>query len=213
MLPFLLAHSKWSTPYIPTALNTWSEKFPNLFKEITLDDWKNIFTLSFISTRETKVQSFQYRLLHRAIPCNVWLHNIKMRNNSICSYCDCEDSIHHFLIYCDKAKQFWRSWVKWWLRISGVNLGSLSSSKDNDEVAQCLLFGLQGNSDVVLASNYCILNAKYYIYIQKLLHNNKIDFYNYLVQLKNKLQVEEICCTNENNSTQFKKLEFILDSL
>ncbi len=199
--------------HIPTALNTWSEKFPTLFKEITLDDWKNIFTLSFISTRETKVQSFQYRLLHRAIPCNVWLHNIKMRNNSICSYCDCEDSIHHFLIYCDKAKQFWRSWVKWWLRISGVNLGSLSSSKDNDEVAQCLLFGLQGNSDVVLASNYCILNAKYYIYIQKLLHNNKIDFYNYLVQLKNKLQVEEICCTNENNSTRFKKLEFILDSL
>ncbi len=38
--------------------------------------------------------------------------------------------------------------------------------------------------------NYCILNAKYYIYIQRLFNQKKLDVYAYLTLLKNTLKLE-----------------------
>ncbi len=52
-----------------------------------------------------------------------------------------------------------------------------------------------------------------YIYIQKLINSNKIDFYDYLVQLKQKLQIENIICIDEGNPSKFEQFEFILDDI
>ncbi len=59
--------------------------------------------------------------------------------------------------------------------------------------------------------NFYILIAKYYIYIQNLI--DKIDFYDYLVQLNEKLQIEKIMCIDEGNPSKFEKFEFILDNI
>ncbi len=40
-----------------------------------------IFKLPFHTVRDTKLQSFQFRLLHRIIPCNKWLNTIKIKNS------------------------------------------------------------------------------------------------------------------------------------
>ncbi len=40
--------------------------------------------------------------------------------------------------------------------------------------------------------NYCILNGKFYIHKYKLFHENALDFYDYLCELKYKLQIERI---------------------
>ncbi len=52
-----------------------------------------------------------------------------------------------------------------------------------------------------------------YIYIQKLINSNKIDFYDYLVQLKQKLQIENIICIDKGNPSKFEQFEFILDNI
>ncbi len=52
--------------------------------------------------------------------------------------------------------------------------------------------------------------AKYYIYIQKLINSNTIDFYDYLVQLKQKLQIEKIICIYEGNPSKFEQFELSL---
>ncbi len=199
--------------HIPTSVSSWNEELPDMFKDINMDIWKDIFTLAFRTTRETKIQSFQYRLLHRALPCNVWLNNIKVKNSSICSYCDCEDTIQHFLIFCRKAKLFWTSWIKWWKCITGINFNMLTDSIVDDETAECFLFGHPGDNDIVYVTNYCILVAKYHVYIQKLLNDNHIEFYNYLVLLKQKLYIEKICCQNNDKENDFEKFSFIYDSL
>ncbi len=63
-------------------------------------------------------------------------------------------------------------------------------------------------------SIFFILIAKYYIYIySKLINSNKIDFYDYLVQLKQKLQIENIICIDEGNTSKFEQFEFILDNI
>ncbi len=53
-----------------------------------------------------------------------------------------------------------------------------------DHIQECVLFGFPGENKIFKVINFCILIAKYYIYIQKLINSNKIDFYDYLVQLK-----------------------------
>ncbi len=55
-------------------------------------------------------------------------------------------------------------------------------------------FGFPGNSNDILTLNFCILYAKYYIYIQKLSNSNKIDFLNFLTYLKQKINIEKQIC-------------------
>ncbi len=71
-----------------------------------------------------------------------------------------------------------------------------------------MLFGFPGENKIFKVINFCILIAKYYIYIQKL-----IDFYDYLVQLKHKLQIEKIICIDDGNPSKFEQFEFILDNI
>ncbi len=40
------------------------------------DIWKRIFKMP--TYRETKIQTFQYRIIHHILPCKKWLINIKL---------------------------------------------------------------------------------------------------------------------------------------
>ncbi len=51
--------------------------------------------------------------------------------------------------------------------------------------------------------NFSILMAKQYIYYQRLINENKIDFLSYLPILKNKLQIENELYEKENNHNKF----------
>ncbi len=59
--------------------------------------------------------------------------------------------------------------------------------------------------------NYCILYAKYYIYVEKLKYNNvknnsfNLDFLSYLCQLKYNLTMETNICTKRNQTSKFGK--------
>ena len=62
----------------------------------------------------TKLQSFQYRIIHKIIPCNKWLHTIKIKIDNICNFCTEVDDMTHFFINCPKVKEFWSFWLNWW---------------------------------------------------------------------------------------------------
>ncbi len=49
-------------------IKKWTEYFPN-FNDTFILIWHRIFKLSFSLTRETRIQTFQYLLIHRVIPC------------------------------------------------------------------------------------------------------------------------------------------------
>ncbi len=58
----------------------------------------------------------------------------------------------------------------WW-----KNTNNLLYTYISDNIEECVFFGFPGTwNDVTL--NFCILYAKYYIYIQKLSNSNKINF-------------------------------------
>ena len=82
----------------PTAVDRWNEIF-----DIDPSDWVNIYRLPYSTTRETKLQSLQYRIIHRIIPCRKWLFIQHVVDSSICNICGEPDDILHFLIKCSVA--------------------------------------------------------------------------------------------------------------
>ncbi len=83
--------------HTPKAITKWENIYTN-FKLKDHNFWKAIFKMTFLCNKHTAIQTFQYKLIHRNLPCNKWLNNIKIKSNNICTYCSSIDSISHFLI-------------------------------------------------------------------------------------------------------------------
>ena len=171
--------------------------------------WKDIFSVPFQISRETSLQSFQYKLIHRIIPCNDKLHEWRILTESTCNYCNSNlDNIIHFFLYCPKARNFWHSFFKWWNRLSDVKIPS-----DYNNLEENVLFGFLSDEDIFTVLNLCVLIAKFYLYKRKLFYDNSIDFYEYLYELKYRLQIEESICEKNNTTDNFKKYLFIYENL
>ncbi len=189
----------------PTCIGKWTEEYPK-FETASPELWQNIFKLPYIVVRETKLQSFYYRIVHRIITCNKKLYNMKLVPSPRCSYCDETDTLRHFFLLCDKVKHFWDSFFKWWNRLGDLQVC--------DVPEECVLFGYQWETDDIFkVLNFCILNAKFYIHKQKLLNNNNIDLYDFLIILRYKLQLEKVVCENKEMNKEFEKYQFIYEQL
>ncbi len=95
----------------------------------------------------------------------------------------------------------------WWEKLFGIDI------KDTQVIEECILFGFSFYNDVMYVLNFCILYAKYYIYIQCLFNNNTLDLYACLTQLQQALKVEENICIKDNIEEIFFKFHFIHEKL
>ncbi len=194
----------------PRCQTKWCESFPEL-KDVDDSVWERIYKMPYIVSRETKLQSFHFRVVHRILPCNKWLCDITILDTNICNFCDNIDTIQHFLYECNCLKLFWQNFFRWWNRISPVKIENIVNI---NELRECILFGFPGDEDIIVALNYCTLMAKYYIYIQKLVkQNSPTDFYDFLVYIKSKLKTELFVCIKENKLHKFDKFSFIYELL
>ncbi len=96
---FLLALE--NKDHIPTCILKWHTNYENL--SVNIDEiWNRIFYLPLKICRETKIQSFQNKLIHRVIACNAGLKNIRIKNTPTCQYCSEDDDIQHFFLFYSK---------------------------------------------------------------------------------------------------------------
>ena len=184
---------------IPTSVHKWSVIYPN----ITIINWPNIFKLSFVTTRETRLQSFQYRILHRVIPCRKKLYEMGLVESSICTVCPEVDNIQHFFFKCSYVNDFWIDLLTW------LDL-TLNCTLDIDE--KRILFGIDGVSDIDSCTNFVILHAKFYIYRLRINNNHNLSITSFKAQLKQKLEIEKII-SRQNRPQQFIKFQLLLDEL
>ncbi len=103
----------------PSSVKNRSSQYP-IFKETSTNVWPRIFKLPFITIRDTKIQTFQYRLIQKTIPCNKWVHNIKIKNCCVCDYCMNVDDLPHFFTRCINVKEIWLHWINRWKNFSGI---------------------------------------------------------------------------------------------
>ncbi len=85
----------------------------------------------------------QDKLIQKTIPCNKWLHNIKIKNCSVCEFCMNVDDLPHFFIRCLKVKEFWLHSFNWCENLSGIVI------RNSEVIEECILFGFPSNSDVM----------------------------------------------------------------
>ena len=155
------------TAHVPTCIKKWQEIYPLLSITINIE-WKKIFNCAFYISRDTKIQTLQYKIIHRYIACNHWLKNIKILNSDICLLCNTDsDTIEHFFLTCNNVNHFWVAFNNWWNRLTDENLIDLA---DTEKLQQNILFGFPGHTDMIFVLNYCVIYAKYYIYKNKLIN-------------------------------------------
>ena len=169
----------------PACINRWQECYAD-----HIFDWDSIFTCAFKCARETELHSFQYRMIHRYIPCNRNLYKWKKSNTELCSSCQEIDTIEHYLVLCQGLHTFWQSFHDWWIQVYNVNIRL--STLD-------ILFGVCNNEqDVVInALNFCLLYARYYIYKCKI-KDADVEFAHFKQKLRNRLRYEECILIQSN---------------
>ena len=176
----------------PTALGKWEEIY-----HIDENDWSSIFKNPYFCSRETKLQSFQYKIINRIIVCKKWLYNLKVVNSPICTRCskNTVEDINHLLIECSELENFWCKLENWWNQISSHHI-KLSDKH--------ILFGIYYDNKFYKNINFVILLAKWYIYNQAYL-DQKVDFYKFLILLKSKVETERFICTRNGQLSKFEK--------
>ena len=186
----------------PTCITKWQEIFPNF------DDkkQKQIFKRTFSITRETKMQSFQYKIIHRTITCRKWLFDKKLIDSNKCEVCPYEiDTLSHFFVACPYVNAFWNQVILW------INMIYINN-QIIDITDQIILFGLEDEVENSAALNYIILLAKYFIYRHRVNGDHNLNLQAFQAGLYYKLKIEKIIAV-KNKTTHFNKFSNVFEVL
>lgn len=125
-------------------------------------------------TRETKIQSLQYRLVHRTIPCRNQLFQWRLTDNPNCLYCvgNHIDNNIHFFFACERVNNFWKTLLQW-----RNNFNTIQIAFEGGDIQECLLSGFQSNESEIYVLNYVTLLAKFHIYKYRLFENNDVNLF------------------------------------
>lgn len=143
----MFAEKSFSPPIVETTLR-------NLVSNV-----KDIYELPFKVTVESKMRSFQYKLIHNIIPTNLSLHRMKIKESPRCEHCSCQnETLLHRFCECPKVKLFWDDVIKWW------NIKRSDNFKPN-----CLeiLYGYKPENTNLHAFNHYLIIAKYHLYLAR----------------------------------------------
>ena len=146
--PSKLVYSSLSKSNIilPKSINKWENS--NI---LISTNWSSIFMLPFRTTKYSKIQYFQFRILHRIIGLNNLLFKMKLVNSPLCCFCNHEtETIEHFFCKCHVVKKFWQDCV---------SLISIHDFNFNDDG---IIFGYFDIKSYPI--NLFLLHAKHYIY-------------------------------------------------
>ena len=84
-------------------LTFWKE-----FSDPNPVNWDKIHIDNFKCSISTRIRSFYFKLLHKAIALNNFLFTIKQKDSPNCSFCDNEPETYlHLFIECQTVKPIW----------------------------------------------------------------------------------------------------------
>ena len=178
---------------IPTAIEKWNEKGFLISQE----DWRVFYRMPYLITRDTKVQSFQYKILHQFFPCNYWLSkwNIDIEENcDMCGHCD---TIEHYFIFCCISKTFWTSVFNWFSAITSVSVRL---------TVEQMLLGIEiiDDDSILFSLNYVILLGKFFIAKCKK-NQSRPMLYEFLKEIRYKLEIEKYIAMANDKVVSFDK--------
>ena len=157
--------------------------------------WKRIYEIPYQCTKSTRLQSLQYRILHRYIPTQRYLFIRGATSSEKCKTCDHTDTPKHFIFYCHDVQPIWE-FVKRKLDQANHNIPVSLNVSD-------VIFGLTKGKQ---AQNVIILLAKQYIINCKLGTEYLRPNINTLNQrLKENIEIERKVALNNNKLEKFQE--------
>ena len=173
----------------PKAIVKWASEF-----QLDSCQWESIFRTPFASLRETKVQYFQFRFLHRILGTNYLLHHMQLKNSSLCTFCNLSDeTIDHLFWACNITSNFL-------LDVEQSIFGNQFNLSKQD-----LFFGYQLICKHPF--NFLIFHLKYYIFHKKL--DSSVPTLNeFLHKFKFLLKIENTISNNESTCNKITSAEF-----
>jgi hypothetical protein len=173
---------------IPNSHKYWCDKYK-------IDNLSSYLELTFTSIRITFIQAIQYKIINKIFNCNYWLTKIKISNNPNCRFCDKVETIEHYFYECEKTSDFWILFKTWWNNFKLITKSDITERE--------VILGSILDNKHTKTFNCILLIAKGSIYGNKT-NNKQPDFYNFLVQLKFYLKIEEQINTKNNTTTKFE---------
>ena len=164
----------------------------NVDKDEVCRDYINI--LPFRITKDTKLFWFQYRLLHRIIPTNILLYKMRIKDTTLCSFCNAdEETLLHLFYSCNIVQDFWKDFSELITRHTDVPLGLEKET---------IIFGKQyrKHNDCI---NLLLLLAKQFIFTQKI-KNSSIDINSFMFSLKCYFDLERRIYAKNGKTLKFK---------
>ena len=139
------------------------------------------YTIPFHSVKDASLVWFQYRILHRILATNKFLHMIHYIDSDICSFCNTyPETLQHLFFKCDNVYNLWKEVKSWILSKTGIQI---NFSKD------IVLFGMVNNKNSTFI-NWLTINIKYYIYNMKI-QKKMLNINSVKNMLKNKFYIEK----------------------
>ena len=133
---------------------THCENYEHLIK------WDKSYMLPIYWTKETKLQTFQFKLLHRKIATNDYLHKIGISLTDKFTFCEQNaESLIHLFWGCVLVQTFWQK-IQHWLIQRQIKPQDFSLS-----LPTCL--GLVDSTEDILL-HHALLIGRYHIYSSKL---------------------------------------------
>ena len=109
----------------------------------------------------TKLIEFHFKLFHRRLATSNFLLKIKLKENENCTFCqNAPETLIHLFWPCQKTSKLWKSIGEW--------LQNMNIIQDNFALLNITALGLKPDtSNYALQINYCLLLARYHIWLAK----------------------------------------------
>lgn len=147
------------------------------------------------------------RVAYRVIPCRVYLSQLKVVDSELCNNCNRRDDLLHFFYECPAVRPFWSSLTRW------IHSNSEISFFPSHIAEEELLLGLHSGTRDFSLVNYIMMWAKFFIYKNTIFGQGEYDFLQFLLELKNRMAIERLCCFSDNSyHRRFKKWEKFYNS-
>ena len=148
------------------------------------------------STINQKLRSFNFNFLHRNVPYQSRLYNMKIKNSPDCNVCKCKESIVHLYWDCPSTKRLWERLKNLIEKNSGICF--------NLDKEKCLLGTGIWYSTRKKEVQYmlCIL-TKHYIHLCKCCEDSTKNTAGLELYLKSKLKLEHMISLEKGTQNWF----------
>lgn len=186
------AYHRWRLHDQSTAIGGW-------------DEWGRVCRRVYQTTMETKLQSFQFKILHAITPCRKFLKQIRVANDDLCLQCGKMDDLFHFFVHCSPVQALWTSVCRWARGHTHLSLDRISPKE--------IVLAVDNKSPKGGIINFMLLHFRFFVHRQKLFHDSKMDITHWLSELRVRLSCMERNLKMDGKGHLFKHWEPMVRAL